>query len=126
MTENSIHQQLGEIVEAVGTLKSGFDSIITETAALKENSTKLTVIVDQMAPIVAAHESIASSIKKEHLPRLDEHHAYVEMLIRKANFWQSVRDQMLRKGATFFMVCILGAILYWMGFEGVANKIIGQ
>ena len=75
---------------------------------------------------IAAHEKIAGSIKEEYIPRLDEHHAYVEMLIRKAAFWQSVREQMIRKGAVVTMLCVLAAMVYLMGFEGVALKMVGQ
>lgn len=120
------HQQLGALIEAVGGLKASFDKVSIETSELKENSIKLTEIVDRMEPIVAAHDKIAGSIKEEYLPRLDEHHAYVEMLIRKAAFWQSVREQMIRKGAVVAMLCFLGAMLYLMGFESVAQKLVGQ
>ena len=121
----NIHHQLGKIMEAVDTLKEGTDAIRQETAELKKNSITLTSIVNQMAPIVAAHEEIAGSIKKEYIPRLDEHHAFVEMLIRKAEFWQSVREQMIRKGAMFATLCFIAAILYLLGFENIAQKIIG-
>ena len=120
----NIHRQLGQIIEAVGALKDGLENIGAETSALKDNSIKLTGIVNQMAPIVAAHQEIAGSIKKEYIPRLDEHHAYVELLIKKAAFWQSVRDQLIRKGIGLFVAAMVAAILYLMGFEHIAQKLI--
>lgn len=121
----NIHQQLGEIIEAVGALKTSTAATRAETAQLKENSIKLTNIVNTIAPIVAAHQEIAGSIKKEYIPRLDEHHAHVELLIRKAEFWKSVREQMVRKGVMLSAVLFVAAMLYLMGFEGLAQKILG-
>ena len=119
----NIHQQLGKIIQAVETLQDGMGSISEETSQLKDNSIKLTGIVDQIAPIVAAHEEIAGSIKKEYIPRLDEHHAYIEMLITKAAFWRSVREQMVRRGAIFSMFCVLAGVAYLLGWDDIAKKL---
>ena len=126
MDSASIHTELGRLTEAVGTIKTAMDKRSNRVDEIHDATITLTHIVEKMAPMVEAHETIARGIRKEYLPRLDEHHAHVEMLIQQAAFWKKLRADLIRKGAWFVLACLLAYILHILGLDDYAQKMVGQ
>lgn len=130
-TIDSISVMIGGMVEKVDALDKTVSELSSTISAGNEETIKYRTQNDtwreQISGTVGEHQEIASNIKKEYLPNLNESLEYLRVLIEekkaRSKLWRGIGDRLLEKWIGGLIVLAIAALLYNFA-PGLARKII--
>ena len=69
--------------------------------------------------------SIISNMNEGVLEGVNERAAYIDAMMARSQFWSDLRDELTRKTVMIAFLCLISGVVFWLGFEDTARKLIG-
>ena len=91
----------------------------------RDKFNRLEQTMEDFREVIKQHSDVFHSMNEGVLDGVNERAAYVDTLMERSKFWSDLRDELTRKSVMVACLCLMAGIVFWLGFEDIARKMIG-